>query len=56
MNKTYDVVFNDDYSSNSKGWKETLKNCFDYINANNGTDNSYFSDYKGGSFYIYIWA
>ena len=48
MNKTYDVVFNDDYMSNNKGWKETLKNCFDYINANNGTDNSYFSDYKGG--------
>ena len=48
MNKTYDVVFNDDYRSNNKGWKETLKNCFDYINANNGTDDSYFSDYKGG--------
>ena len=24
MNKTYDVVFNDDCHSNSKGWKETL--------------------------------
>ena len=48
MNKTYDVVFNDDCHSNSKGWKETLKNCFDYIKSNNGTDNSYFADYKGG--------
>lgn len=48
MNKTYDVVFNDDCHSNSKGWEETLKNCFDYIKANNGTDNSYFADYKGG--------
>ena len=48
MNKTYDVVFNDDCHSNSKGWKETLDYCIDYIKSNNGTDNSYFSDYKGG--------
>ena len=48
MNKTYDVVFNDDYRSNNKGWKETLDYCIDYIKSNNGTDNSYFADYKGG--------
>ena len=48
MNKTYDVVFNDDCHSNSKGWKETLDNSIDYIKSNNGTDNSYFADYKGG--------
>ena len=48
MNKTYDVVFNDDCHSNSKGWKETLDDCIDYIKSNNGTDNSYFADYKGG--------
>ena len=48
MNKTYDVVFNDDCHSNSKGWKETLDYCIDYIKSNNGTDNSYFADYKGG--------
>ena len=48
MNKTYDVVFNDDCHSNSKGWKETLDYCIDYIKSNNGTDNYYFADYKGG--------
>ena len=48
MNKTYDVVFNDDCHYNSKGWKETLDYCIDYIKSNNGTDNSYFADYKGG--------
>lgn len=48
MNNTYDVVFNDEYNSNSKGWKQTLRYCIDYIKSNNGTDNSYFADYKNG--------
>lgn len=46
--KTYDVEFNDDASSNSKGWHESFDYCKDYIDANNGTDESYFADYKGG--------
>ena len=46
--KTYDVVFNDENDSNSKGFAETIEYCKDYIEANNGTDKSYFSDYKGG--------
>lgn len=48
MKKTYDVVFNDDNSSNEKGWKQTKGYCLDYIKAYNGTDESYFEDYKGG--------
>lgn len=47
--KTYDVEFNDDASTNSKGWKESFDYCKDYIDANNGTNESYFADYKGGT-------
>ena len=45
---TYDVVFNDDTDSNSKGFKESKQYCMDYIEEHNGTDWSYFEDYKGG--------
>lgn len=45
---TYDVVFDGDTSSNAKGFRETYQYCRDYIKANNGTDESYFADYKGG--------
>ena len=44
--KTYDVHFND---SNSKGFKLSIEECKDYINSNNGTNDSYFADYKGGT-------
>ena len=46
---TYDVVFNDNENSNSKGFKETIDYCKDYIRHNNGTNESYFEDYKGGN-------
>jgi len=46
---TYDVVFNDFTSSNSKGFQESLEYCRDYVEANNGTNDSYFADYKGGT-------
>ena len=45
--KTYNVVFNNSEISNDKGWKESVDYCKDYIEANNGTKNSYFADYKG---------
>ena len=45
---TYDVHFDDDNSSNSKGWKLSKKECIDWIESNIGTDWSYFADYKGG--------
>lgn len=47
---TYDVVFNDENNSNSKGFKSSIEECMKYIKANNDTSNpySYFADYKGG--------
>jgi hypothetical protein len=45
--KTYDVVFSDDLNMNSKGFKQDPEYCFDYIISHNGTDHSYFADYKG---------
>ena len=50
---TYDVVFQDDNSSNRKGWHETFEYCKNYIESNNGTNTSYFADYKGGTVSIY---
>ncbi len=47
--KTYDVHFNNSADSNSKGFEETFEYCKDYIRAHNGTDWSYFKDYKGGT-------
>ena len=45
--KTYDVHFNDANDSNNKGFKESFEYCKDYIESYNGTDESYFADYKG---------
>lgn len=47
-NYTYDIHFNDDNDSNNKGWKASLEDCLDYIDMWNGTNESYFADYKGG--------
>ena len=61
MNKTteinnsyrFDVMFNNETSSNSRGWSESYEYCLDYIKQYNGTDESYFEDYKGGIVSIY---
>lgn len=45
---TYDVCFDDDNSSNSEGFRETIEYCKHYIKNNNGTKWSYFEDYVGG--------
>lgn len=50
--KTYDVFFDDETSSNQKGWCQTMDYCIDYIQSTNGTDESYFADYKGGIAYV----
>lgn len=47
--KIYDVVFNDDNNSNNKGASWTLEEALYYISNNNGTDWSYFEDYKHGT-------
>lgn len=44
----FDVFFDDDSNSNNKGFAYSLKECQSYIKSNNGTDESYFRDYKGG--------
>lgn len=47
--ETYDVHFNDNYESNSKGFDMTFEDAKNYIKSNNGTNNSYFAEYKGGT-------
>lgn len=50
---TYDVHFDDENNSNCKGWAVSFAECKDYIDAYNGTNESYFADYKGGTVSIY---
>lgn len=45
---TYDVVFNDNESTNSKGMQSTKVDAILYVKLYNGTNESYFADYKGG--------
>lgn len=45
--KTYDVHFNDETSSDNKGFSASIDYCQNYINSNNGS--IYFEDYKGGT-------
>lgn len=49
IEKTYDAHFNNENSSNNKGFKITLDECKSYIQQNNGTGVSYFSDYIDGT-------
>ena len=51
--RTYDVHFDYDSASNRKGWKVTYDECLHYIRTYNGTNESYFGDYKGGVVSIY---
>lgn len=50
--KTFDIVFNDSEQSNCKGFKSTLEYCKNYIETHNGSNNSYFKDYKSGTVQI----
>lgn len=47
--KTYDIIFSNETEDNAKGFAETLQYCIDYIKSSNGTNESYFADYKGGT-------
>lgn len=45
---TYDVVFDDDESSASKGFEQTFNECKAYIERYNGADEYYFEGFKSG--------
>lgn len=47
--KTYNIVFNDNENSNDKGFSCTLEEAKEYIYRYNGSKESYFEDYKGGT-------
>jgi len=49
LNQTFDIFFNDDNNSNNKGFALSLEDAKSYIKSNNGTNESYFKDYKGGT-------
>lgn len=46
--KTFDVIFNDDFNSNSKGINGTYEECMSWIESNRNDNSTYFGDYKGG--------
>lgn len=48
MNFTYNIHFNDSENSNDLGISESFTYCENYIKQHNGTNHSYFADYKGG--------
>lgn len=48
--KTYNVHFDDSENSNDKGFEQTIDYCKHYIDTYNGTNESYFADYKKGGF------
>lgn len=52
-NNTYDIVFNSNTSTMNKGFAYTQQECMDYIDSYNGTNESYFADFKGGSVSIF---
>lgn len=47
--KTYDVYFSDQQYSNNKGFEYTMEEAIKYIQSNNGTNESYLQDYRGGT-------
>jgi len=44
----FDIHFNDSENSNEKGFELSLDEAKEYIKQYNGTNESYFEDYKGG--------
>jgi len=47
-NYTYDIYFNDENNANNKGFAMSFDDAMNYIESYNGTDESYFKDYKHG--------
>lgn len=52
---TYDLYFDADNEINRDylDWAKSYKECKDYIDKYNGTDEKYFKDYRGGYVAIY---
>lgn len=50
--KTYDVIFQDDIDSNSKGFEKSYEYCLNWINNNRNFPGSYFEDYDKGQVFI----
>jgi hypothetical protein len=46
--KTYDIYFHNETDSNNKGFNYSYDEAVSYVKSNNGTNHSYFEDYKGG--------
>ena len=42
--KTYDLVFSDENNENSKGWKESIEYCKEYIRENNETGETVYTE------------
>ena len=47
--KTYDVIFNDSFDSNSKGIHGSIEECMNWIDNNRSDKSTYFGDYVGGT-------
>lgn len=47
--ETYNIHFDDDNNSNDLDFKLSLEKAKDYIEMHNGSNHSYFEDYKGGT-------
>lgn len=47
--RTYDVVFNDESSSNNCGFKMSKEDAKWFIKDNKQRNQSYFPDYQGGT-------
>ena len=46
---TYDLEFNSDTDSMHEGFRVSVEDCKHYIDVWNGTNHSYFEDFKGGT-------
>jgi len=46
--QTYDICFQSNDSSMNKGFRFSLEQAENYISMHNGTNHSYFQDFKGG--------
>jgi hypothetical protein len=46
--QTYDIYFHSNDSSMNNGFRISLEQAQNYVSMHNGTNHSYFQDFKGG--------